>query len=172
MVIFMKTKLNISLNFFKVIMKYIIALFISIMVIEYIVALQIVSGESMRPNYRDQDILLISKVRYRIFAPQRFDVISFLSKDNIPMMKRVIGLPGDTVRFENNNLYINNELLTEYFSRGYTTEFTSGLIPDNYFFVLGDNRERSLDSRSDQLSFVHKDQFIGRVVFRLWRSNR
>ncbi|WP_330932574.1 signal peptidase I [Enterococcus sp. BWR-S5] len=139
-----------------------------------------VSGTSMEPNYQDADRLW----QATFIKPSRFDVITFESPRNgKSLVKRVIGLPGDTVYYENDQLYINNtpfdepyldefkeaaetELLTEDFTFDTYPAITSATVPEDSYFVLGDNRQNTDDSR--YFGFVNKKDITGVVFFRFF----
>lgn len=140
-----------------------------------------VSGTSMEPNYQDADRLW----QTTFIAPDRFDVITFKSPRNgKSIVKRVIGLPGDTIRYENDQLYINDiayeepyldefkeakktDLLTDNFTfASLQPVVTSKTVPDESYFVLGDNRQKTDDSR--YFGFVNKEDITGVVFFRFF----
>ena len=137
-----------------------------------------VVGESMMPTLHDHDNVIISKVS-RI---KRMDIIIFHSDEQEDYVKRVIGLPGDTITYENDELFINNQKVEEPFLRSYEaymnpeTNFTedfnlleltgSKVVPPGKLFVLGDNRISSLDSR--YFHFVDKKAVIGEVKLIYW----
>lgn len=152
--------------------KYIIIAIIALIIFIYILSFQQVLGPSMEPNYNEGEIYLLNKFKYNIFEVKRFDVIVLKSKKSKLMIKRIIGLPGDTVEYKNNKLYINDEEIKEDFKMsGVTKDFDievlgSNTVPENSYFVLGDNRENSEDSRI--FGFVTKDEIVGKVEFRLW----
>ncbi|CQR48344.1 Signal peptidase IB [Paraliobacillus sp. PM-2] len=156
----------------------IIALVIVFVVREFLMTPSIVKGESMYPTLQDGDRIMISKVT----PINRFDEIAFHAPDTDEnYVKRVIGLPGDSIEMKDDMLYINGkayqeEYLTDkkqtavnnYFTENFTLEEITGetVVPDGYLFVLGDNRPVSRDSR--RFGFVKEDSVIGDVVFRIW----
>ena len=161
-------------EFFKDILGYIIVIFSVLIVVLYIATLQQVIGPSMEPTLNEGDVLILNKFHYYLFDVKRNDVISFKHDDSKFLIKRVIGLPGESIYYKDNILYINNtpykenivdELITEDFdlkNLGYDK------IPEDMYFVLGDNRENSLDSRSEEVGLVKKDDIIGKVFIRIW----
>lgn len=152
--------------------KYIIIAIIALIIFIYIISFQQVLGPSMEPNYNEGEIFLLNKLKYKIFDVKRFDVIVLKSNKSKLMIKRVIGLPGDKVEYKNNKLYINDTEVKEEFKKtGTTSDFNisilgSTTVPENSYFVLGDNRENSEDSRI--FGFVTDDEIVGKVEFRLW----
>ena len=151
---------------------------ISIFLFVYLLILQPhkIKGASMEPNFHDGEYLLTDKVSYRIGEPERGDVIVFkappLYKDEF--IKRIIGLPGEEIKVEQNKVFVNGRELDEtYLADGSRTEpnkFASEgktlRVPNDAYFVLGDNREHSLDSRS--LGFISKENITGRAWFVYW----
>ncbi len=142
-----------------------------------------VHGESMMPNVEDGDRLIINKIGYQIGEPDRFDVIVMHAPDNSDFVKRIIGLPGDEIVYDEDTLYVNGEAVEEDFLEleehaeqnnfPYTSDFTldeipggEETVPDNYYFVLGDNRGNSQDSRN--FGFVPEEDIVGEVSFRYW----
>lgn len=138
-----------------------------------------VSGGSMSPTLADKDRLIVSCIPYYLHNPERFDVIVFESQDGRDFVKRVIGLPGDTIRYENDQLYVNGKVVDEPFIEDIKSElrepFTSDYvlsdqnnetnIPEGYIFVLGDNRQNSIDSRV--FGLVSMDFVEGKALTRL-----
>lgn len=129
----------------------------------------------MQPNYPNGEYLLTDKVTYRFNEPKRGDVIVFEAPNGYDeYIKRIIGLPGETVSLRNGHVYINHKLLDEsYISDSIATVGNLFLkdneeikVPPNNYFVLGDNRPYSSDSRS--WGFVAKNKITGRAWFIYW----
>lgn len=129
-----------------------------------------VSGTSMEPTLHDKQHLFIEKVSYKFNEVERFDVIVFQpfpDNDELFYIKRVIGLPGETVKIENNTIYINGEKLEEEY--GYDTYTDAKLAKEtimlgkNDYFVLGDNREVSKDSREKDIGLLNRDLILGKA---------
>lgn len=136
-----------------------------------------VYGGSMEPGFCDNDYLLVSKQAYRgKHLPKRGDVVVFRSRikdeyDNDKILiKRIIGLPGDTIFIEKGMVYINGERLNEtYVKNGFTNGAVGPMvIPENGYFCMGDNRTKSRDSRDRSVGIVDKDDIIGKVFFKLY----
>ncbi len=135
-----------------------------------------VIGQSMEPTfYEGQDILMMHIVN----DYQRFDVIVLETDDGDFYLKRIIGLPGDNIVIDHNVITINGDIIEQEFLENeygsidvYTycsityDEVCEFDVPQDSYFVLGDNREHSLDSRSDLLGYVHEDQLYGTVVIK------
>ena len=157
--------------------KLLIVIVIILLLMIYVVSITQVVGNSMNHTMSNGDVLVLNKIKYRFTDIKRGDMISLEYDDTKYLIKRVIGLPGDTISIKNNNLYINGELYVENYldeNLVYEDFELSSLgydkIPDDMYFVLGDNREDSLDSR--EIGLIHKDQVIGKVSFRIWPLNR
>lgn len=146
--------------------------------IRYVVQRSIVEGSSMHPTMEDGDSLLIDKISYRFRDPERFEIIVFRyphGKDTY-YIKRIIGLPGETVKIEDGRVYINGELLEEAYGSELiqnagraNQEITLG---EDEYFVLGDNRNVSSDSRDPSVGNVSFKQIIGRVILRFYPFDR
>lgn len=121
-----------------------IIIFISVMIFNYNYAFILISGDSMNPNYSDGNIVFANKHFDNLY---RFDVV-VINADNADqiIIKRIIGLPGDTIEYRNNELYVNNEFVEDIYGSGDTLNF-SYVVEENSYFCLGDNREHSNDSR-------------------------
>lgn len=146
-----------------------IALVIVILVRGFIVTPSVVKGNSMQPNLYDGDRIIISKLS----SINRFDEIAFVApngEDNY--VKRVIGLPGDEIEIINDTLYINGIAYDEDYLTDIQTDevlvryFSSAKVPADTYFVMGDNRKYSYDSR--EFGVINKDSIIGEVIFRIW----
>jgi signal peptidase I len=139
-----------------------------------------VSGQSMLPNFHDKERLIVSKLAYQIGKPERFDVIVFHATKDEDFIKRIIGLPGDRIRYKDDVLYINDKPVKERFLTDikksykgkYTNDFTleevlhAEKVPEGHVFVLGDNRPISKDSRFAEVGFVPIDKIVGKVEIR------
>lgn len=132
-----------------------------------VVGITIVCGVSMMDTYENSDILLTKKFNLN---PQRFDVVVFEAEIEDYLIKRVIGLPGETIRIsENGDIYINGEILEENYGREVIKNpkdvINEIVIGEDEYFVLGDNRNNSMDSRDSRVGLVKKDKLIGIILF-------
>jgi signal peptidase I len=130
-----------------------------------------VSGNSMQPLLDTGDVVLVNRLIYDVAKPQRFDVVVFERGDNKKNVKRVIGLPGETVQIRGGFIYIDGERLDtgnelEEVSLAGRAENPVRLDADEYF-LLGDNRDSSEDSRFSNIGNVREDQILGKVWFRI-----
>lgn len=131
----------------------------------FVVTPVIVDGKSMDDTLHNGDLLLLDKMHYVFNDISRYDIVAIHYKDS-NIIKRIVGMPGDTIKYENNKLYINSKEAIDIYNHGITSNFTEVYIPNNYYFVLGDNREHSFDSRD--FGIIHKDDILGVVDFRLY----
>jgi signal peptidase I len=132
-----------------------------------------VEGQSMEPTLHNSERLIIEKVSYRLRAPQRGDIIVLKPprRSTVPLIKRVIGLPGEVVEIKDDRVYVNGVALEE----DYLTQPTKGgmsprLVPEEHVLVLGDNRGASNDSRA--FGMVPYEDIIGKAWLRYWPLDR
>lgn len=137
-----------------------------------------VNGDSMNVTLEDGDNLIVDKLSYRFKDPERFDIIVFpyQYQEKTYYIKRIIGMPGESVQIIDGMVYIDGEMLDESYGKevmeyaGVASE-TIELGEDEYF-VLGDNRNNSSDSRDPSVGNIHKDQIIGKAFLRIWPLNK
>ena len=164
-------------EFFKDMFGYVIVILIVLVIVLYVVTLQQVIGPSMEPTLNEGDVLILNKFHYYLFDVKRNDVISFKHDGSKYLIKRVIGLPGESVYYKDNMLYINGNPYKENIVDGLVTEDFNledlgyDVIPENMYLVLGDNRDNSLDSRSKEVGLIKKEDIIGKVFIRIWPLN-
>jgi len=154
----------------------VIALAVFVLIYLFLFQPHQVRGSSMYPSLHDGEYLLTDKVSYRLHQPKRGDVIIFTAPHNeeYDYIKRIIGLPGETIKIENGKVFINGLALDEvYIPNDFTTfagsfakEGYNVLLPPEQYFVLGDNRQHSSDSR--EWGSVPEKNIIGRAAFRYW----
>lgn len=158
-------------NFYEIFKTIAVMFLLAFVIRAYIVQTFVVEGQSMQPNFHDGEYLLIDKVSYRFNQPQRGDVVVFISPEDqkLHFIKRVIGLPGEAVEITQNRIFINNNQIQEdYLRRGEQTligdnfinDFKT-VIPQDHYFVLGDNRQNSKDSRL--IGLIPKQSIVGRA---------
>lgn len=132
-----------------------------------------VEGASMEPNFHDKEYLIIDEISYRFQEPQRGEVIVFRNPKNTKQyyIKRVIGLPGETVEISGGEVLINGKAIKEPYIENLSKQSFSALtLTDDEYFVLGDNRPVSQDSR--YFKGLKREYIIGRVWFRGWPVNK
>ena len=152
---------------------------IMVMVYLFIMSPQEISGSSMNPTFINGEFILTNKVVYRFTLPKRGDVIIFKSPKNkdVDYIKRVIALPGETIKLEGGQFYINNNLLTEHydflkpvFGESFLHEGDEFTVPEGQYFMVGDNRPGSSDSR--EFGSVVLEDFIGKAILRYWPTSK
>jgi len=139
----------------------------------------LVRGDSMYSTLEEGDYLIINRMSYKFKEPKRGDIIVFESDlqqedgSSKDLVKRVIGVSGDKVKIENSKVYVNGEELVEPYIHDEVTEGDiDTVVPENSVFVLGDNREISLDSRYDSVGFINDSDILGKVFVRLYPFNK
>lgn len=137
-----------------------------------------VSGNSMYDTLENGDNLILEKLSYRFHEPERFDIVVFryTHKKNTFYIKRVIGLPGETVQIVDSKIYINGEILEENYGYEPIQDAKRASQPitlgEDEYFVLGDNRNDSSDSRDPAVGNVTRSQIIGKAWLRIWPLNK
>jgi signal peptidase I len=134
----------------------------------------IVSGPSMEPNYRNSEWIIVEKLAYKFANVRRGDIIVFQPpiSSTKPFIKRIIGLPGETVEIKDGAVDIQKAdgsiitLQEPYIKEPFSSTYTSIVIPPNEYFVMGDNRNHSIDSRYGWL--VSGDKIIGKAWISIW----
>lgn len=136
-----------------------------------------VEGASMENTLHNGDNLIVDKLSYRFHDPERFDIIvfPFQFQDNTYYIKRIIGMPGETVQImDDGSIYINGEKLEENYGMEVIKPETIGRaaepieLGDDEYFVMGDNRNNSSDSRTDMVGNITRENIIGKAWLRIW----
>ncbi|CAH0122128.1 MULTISPECIES: signal peptidase I [unclassified Paenibacillus] len=162
-----------------------IAVVLVVVIRWFVFAPFIVDGPSMEPNFETGERLIVNKLLYDFRMPQRGEVVVFhVPDEGRDFIKRVIGLPGDTVKVEGDDVYVNGEKVNEYYiqdaieqsnqeGRLYNSylnfpngEVPDGTVPEGKIFVMGDNRSNSKDSRS--IGYVDIKEVVGRADLIFW----
>lgn len=160
---------------YKEIISYLIIIVTVVLIRTFILTPVIVSGDSMKPNLINHQLLILYKLDKNY---QRFDILVInhdIFGKNENVVKRLIGLPGDYIEYKDSKLYVNNEYVEEPFIDVETKDFSLAKlgylkIPEGYYFVVGDNRNDSSDSRL--FGLVKEDEIKGKVKFSLFPFNR
>lgn len=166
--------------FFDFLQGIVVFLAILVMIYLFIMSPQEINGASMEPNFHNGEYILTNKVLYKIRNPKRGDVVIFKSPRNkdVDYIKRIIGLPGDTVALRSNTFYVNNQKVDEpylapdvvIFGGSYLAENQEIIVPEGKYFVAGDNRPHSSDSR--EFGPIALEDFIGVAFLRYWPFDR
>ncbi|MDR2889724.1 MAG: signal peptidase I [Lachnospiraceae bacterium] len=157
-----------------------VALIASSLIIRYVGSRIEVEGISMTDTLADGESLIVDKISYRFSDPKRYDIVvfpPFEDDKDTNYIKRVIGLPGETVMIDfDGNIYIDGEVLEESYGREIIRSPGRAAEPvvlgaDEYF-VMGDNRNNSRDSRDPSIGSIGRDQLVGRAFVRVWPFDR
>jgi len=148
------------------------AIILSLFIRQFVFTAAVVSGPSMEPTLQDGDRVIVNRLSIRLGAPTYGDIVAFPYPAN-PLdkhIKRIIGVPGDFVDVYNNQIFINDNLFVDDYSP-YGVILTGDMsfpffISEDEFFVLGDNRLNSKDSRFSSVGLIHRDDIIGSALFR------
>ncbi len=177
-----KTYKDVLKELFSLAIHLLIALGITVLFITFVAQKTVVHQTSMYPTLNEGDHLVVDKITYRFADPQRFDIVIFpyreAEKKNTYYVKRIIGLPGETIRIgEDGSIFIDDKLLIEDYGREpinyYNTTWSRGkgegiTLGEGEYFVMGDNRNNSVDSRFDIIGNVQRKEIVGRAVFRMF----
>lgn len=159
----------------------IIAVLLAASIRYFLFAPIVVDGLSMMPTLHDQDRMIVNKLSYQIGEPERFDIVVFHAPENKDYIKRVIGLPGDTIEYKNDTLYVNGKAYEEPYLEEYKQQVIDGpltdpftleekigrdTVPEGHIFVMGDNRRFSKDSR--HIGTVPIDEVLGKTNLIYW----
>lgn len=140
---------------------------------EHVIQRTVVKGESMEETLHEGESLLVNKLSF--YEPSRYDIIVFYPQgEDVDeyYVKRIYGLPGETIQITGNDIYINGEKIEDNYAKNPMDD--SGIaeepltLADDEYFVLGDNREVSLDSRDPDVGPVKEKNIAGHVVLRIW----
>ncbi len=155
-----------------------IIVFLTWVIITFVGQRTKVDGHSMEPTLSDGDNLIVDKISYRFRDPERYDIIVFpyQHQENTYYIKRIIGLPGETVQVIDGYVYINGEKLDEHYGAEVMNDPGIAAEPitlgDDEYFVLGDNRNHSSDSRASSVGVLTRDMLIGRAWVRIYPFNK
>lgn len=155
-------------NYFRELLPYFIIILVVIFIKVFIVSPIRVNGESMDSTLHDGDIMLLDEVSYRFSDIQRFDIVVIHREDEY-LIKRVIGLPGEKIKYVDGKLYVNGKYVKEDFKHKKTNDFSAIINEENYF-VMGDNRTNSTDSRG--FGTVSRDQILGKTSLTIFPFSR
>ena len=147
----------------KELIPYVIIVVLIILLRIFVITPVRVDGASMRDTLEDGDILIL----YKLAHIDRFDIVVLdEAVDDEIIIKRIIGLPGETVEIRNGEIYINGEVIEDEYAYGETSDYDEVTLGDDEYFILGDNRLISKDSR--YFGPVKEDELMGEVILRIW----
>ncbi|MDD6491129.1 MAG: signal peptidase I [Firmicutes bacterium] len=156
-----------------------VVLVLTFLVVTYVGQRTQVIGSSMEPMLSDGDNLIVDKISYRFQEPQRFDIIvfPFQYEENTFYIKRIIALPGETIYIdESGQIFIDGEVLKESYGKEVIANpgraYEPVTLGDDEYFVMGDNRNNSSDSRDPAVGNIHRDELIGKAWVRIWPLNK
>ena len=153
-------------KFFKEYFPYIGIIVFVILIKQFVMSPIIVNGESMMKTLHDKDVMILDRISYRVSDIDRFDIV-VVDEGSEYIIKRVIGLPGEEVSCEDGKLFVNGKEIKDSYGIGLTDDFVFE-VPKGEYFVLGDNREVSNDSRS--YGFVPRSKILGVVKVPFWNN--
>lgn len=159
---------------FKEALPYIIIIIAVILIRTFIVTPVRVNGESMHPYLKEGEVLILNKLDKSF---NRFDIV-VINSNKTKIIKRIIGMPGETIAYKDCKLYINDEEVEDFVKDCATDDFSLdglynyAIIPEGYYFVMGDNRKNSSDSRDYRVGLISKSQIEGTTSIRLYPFNR
>ncbi len=147
-----------------------IAVLLALVIRFFLFEVFVVEGRSMYPTLQDHERLVVNKLVYRFDEPQPGDIVVFEYEPGRDFIKRVIGVGGDTIEIRGGEVYRNGVLLEEpYLSeRMDSPDYGPVVVPYGYFFLMGDYRRNSMDSRDPRVGFVSLEKIKGRALFIFW----
>ncbi len=151
-----------------------LAVVIAVIIRLFFLEVFLVEGSSMEPTLDHQERLIVNKVVYLVREPEVGEIVVFNYSPKRDFIKRIIAEEGDTVEIEDDSLYVNDTPVEEpYLDKGITiSDFGPVTIPEGYFFVLGDNRSNSMDSRDPSVGPVSQEDIKGRAELVFWPVNQ
>ena len=156
------------MKFIKEAIPYLVIILVVVLIRTFLITPIIVQGSSMVPTFDGGEVMLLKKYDT---SYERFDIVVInknVEGDNL--IKRIIGLPGETIRYKSGNLYINDEVFDDDYAYGSTGNFQEVTLGDDEYFVMGDNREISLDSRI--LGVIKKSEIDGTAGIIIFPFNK
>lgn len=162
------------IHYVKELLPYILVLIVILCIKKFAFGTILVNGNSMKDTLHNKDFMILDKMTYRFHEIKRFDIV-VVQVGSQKLIKRVIGLPGEVIEYKDNELYVDGKKVEDHHSNRVTYDFDLHSIdlkriPEDTYFVMGDNRTDSLDSRS--FGVVKKEQILGKTSFVLFPFSR
>ena len=173
-----KKKRNIPQQIFLWVFQIVIVVLFAFVLVYFFGQTRTCIGQSMSVTIEGGDTVLLDGLSYKLGNPKRNDVIAFQlggNREGASSVKRILGLPGETIQIKDGMIYINGEVYLE--KKDYPVMTDAGLAEEpvtlgsNQYFVLGDNRNYSSDSRDPSVALIHRKEIIGRAWLRIWPLN-
>ena len=160
----------------KTLITYLIIIFLVVIIRIFFIDPVRVDGRSMDTTLQNGEIMLLNKITYKRHEIKRFDIV-VINDGNKYIIKRVIGLPGETISYKDGKLYINDKEVNDPYPSSETDDFSiedigHKKIPGDTYFVMGDNRADSLDSRYPSVGVIKKSQILGNAKLIIWPIKR
>ena len=157
--------------FVREILETLLLTFFIFFIVNSLVGRYRIDGNSMNPTLLNGEYLIISNFAYQLDEPQRGDILVFRHpRSDLNLIKRVIGLPGDTIEVQNGAVSVNGVALTEPYIEAPPTYSSSWVVPEGQFFVLGDNRNNSSDSHA--WGFLPEENILGKALLVYWPPSK
>lgn len=144
----------------KKLLPYIIILIVVVLIRSFIITPAVVNGDSMKDTLLDGEVVLVNKIYMKTSELKRYDIVVIKEGDE-HIVKRIIGLPGEKAEYKNNELYINDKKIETNIKFEKTDDFVYEKVEEGKYFVLGDNRDVSKDSRI--IGTINKNDIVGKV---------
>lgn len=146
---------------------FILVLIAIILFFRYVIQFTVVSGDSMNPTLEDNDILLTSSLFYDV---ERYDIVIYQDENGFDVIKRVIGMPNETVEIREGIVFVDGNPLEEDYTAGTSNDMSEVTVSEGSYFVIGDNRARgaSFDSRDSDVGPITEDQLRGEAIFSIF----
>ena len=151
-----------------------LAIVLALIIRTFVFEIVQVQQTSMVPTLNDSDRVLVSNITYRVSEPKFQDIAVIQIDEETRYVKRVIGLPGDTVQIIDSKVYVNGKKINEPYLADDLVypDYPLTRVPEGYYFLMGDNRPASIDSRDSSVGLISREQFRSKVKFRIFPSSQ